>query len=287
MHIQLKQNNYYAYTGGKPFNRLAAQEGKPTIVFLHGAQHDHSVWILQSRYLSHHGFPVLAFDLPAHGRSPGPMMTSIEGLATWLLESLEAVGVAHCVLVGHSMGSLIAAEATHQAKQRLAATRNSINIVALALVSCAMPMPVSSALLDATRDQPELALNMINNWSHSALTHQPATPGPGFSVFIQNLRLMQRQLKLQPGLLHNDFLACNAYQNGEIASQSMNIPCLILTGSEDQMTPLRSAKIIHKQVPHASLVLIPQAGHALMTEKPRETLAALLKFINTLPVQAQ
>ena len=38
--------------------------GKPCFVFVHGAQHDHSVWLLQSRFLAHHGYSVLALDLP-------------------------------------------------------------------------------------------------------------------------------------------------------------------------------------------------------------------------------
>ncbi|MFM8463343.1 MAG: alpha/beta hydrolase, partial [Burkholderiaceae bacterium] len=49
----------YAYTGGKAFNHTL-----PTAVFIHGAQNDHSVWILQTRYFAHHGFSVLAVDLP-------------------------------------------------------------------------------------------------------------------------------------------------------------------------------------------------------------------------------
>ena len=54
----------YAYTGGRAFDPTL-----PCVVFVHGAQHDHSVWILQSRFLAHHGLGVLAFDLPGHGRS--------------------------------------------------------------------------------------------------------------------------------------------------------------------------------------------------------------------------
>ena len=51
----------------RPFD--AAQ---PTVVFVHGAANDHSVWALQSRYFAHHGCNVLAVDLPGHGRSAGP-----------------------------------------------------------------------------------------------------------------------------------------------------------------------------------------------------------------------
>ncbi|MBM3338316.1 MAG: alpha/beta hydrolase, partial [Betaproteobacteria bacterium] len=54
----------YAYIGGKSFDAAL-----PTAVFIHGAQNDHSVWALQTRYFAHHGFSVLAVDLPGHGRS--------------------------------------------------------------------------------------------------------------------------------------------------------------------------------------------------------------------------
>lgn len=56
----------YCYTGGKPYN-----PGQPTAVFIHGAQNDHTVWALQTRYFAHHGWNVLAVDLPGHGRSLG------------------------------------------------------------------------------------------------------------------------------------------------------------------------------------------------------------------------
>ena len=44
----------------------------PAMVFLHGAGFDHSVWVLLARAFAHHGFGVLAPDLPGHGRSAGP-----------------------------------------------------------------------------------------------------------------------------------------------------------------------------------------------------------------------
>jgi pimeloyl-ACP methyl ester carboxylesterase len=59
--------------------RIAAQ---PVIVFIHGAQQDHSCWTLQSRWFAHHGFSVLAPDLPGHGRSGGaPLVLEREALA--------------------------------------------------------------------------------------------------------------------------------------------------------------------------------------------------------------
>ncbi len=48
MMLEVAGRPAYAYTGGKPFDPQ-----RPTVVFVHGAQHDHSVWILQTRYLAH------------------------------------------------------------------------------------------------------------------------------------------------------------------------------------------------------------------------------------------
>ena len=81
MYLTVSDQAAYAYTGGRP---LAGS--KPPVVFIHGAQHDHSVWILQSRYLAHHGSPVVALDLPGHGRSSGPALRSVEDMAARLID---------------------------------------------------------------------------------------------------------------------------------------------------------------------------------------------------------
>lgn len=72
MILEIDGRAAYAYTGGKPFDAA-----RPAVVFIHGAEHDHSVWALQTRYFAHHGFAVLALDLPGHGRSDGPARSTV------------------------------------------------------------------------------------------------------------------------------------------------------------------------------------------------------------------
>ncbi len=60
----------YAYTGGKPFDAA-----RPTVVFIHGAQHDHSAWGLQTCYFAHHDFGMLALDRAADVRCPVCMLS--------------------------------------------------------------------------------------------------------------------------------------------------------------------------------------------------------------------
>ncbi|TFW32771.1 alpha/beta fold hydrolase [Massilia horti] len=254
----------YCYTGGKPFDPSLR-----TIVFIHGAQNDHSVWALQTRYFAHHGFGVLALDLPGHGRSSGPALESVEAMADWLLALLDAAGVERALLAGHSMGSLIALEASHRAPDR---------VTGLALLGTTYPMKVSESLLETSRSDESRAIDMVNIWSHSTIAPKPSCPGPGFSVMGGSQRLMQRMSQLNPEhLFYTDFTACNAYVHGEAAATAARCPALFILGTRDVMTPPRSTKLLTSAMAHASVVHV-DAGHQMMAEQPDAVLDALYGF---------
>ena len=268
MHL-LTHPRLYAYTGGRPFD-----PARPTIVFLHGAQHDHSVWILQSRYFAHHGHSVLAFDLPGHMRSDGPPLASVEAIADRLSEGLVESGAARLLLVGHSMGSLIALEVARRVPDR---------VTGVAMVAAAFPMRVSDALLTATRSNPPQAMDMINVWSHStaigAFERKPCNPGPGFSNVWQNLRLMERIARRDgPDVLPTDFAACNSYAGGFEAARALQCPALFVLGSQDAMTPPRAAQALIQACRDATVTQLDSGGHSLMAERPDEVLGALKDF---------
>jgi len=266
MLITVNGHDAYCYNGGKTFS-----PGLPTAVFIHGAQHDHSVWALQTRYCAHHGFGVLAVDLPGHGRSKGEPLASVEAMADWLLALLDAAGVRQAALAGHSMGSLIALEAAFRAPQRVSK---------LALVGTAYPMRVSPALLEASLNEEQKAVDMVNIWSHSTFMHKPSFPGPGFSVLGMNRRLMQRISATQETpVFHTDFSACNAYANGENAAKAVTCPTLFLLGKRDMMTPPKAAAGLAAMISHARTVQLEDCGHALMSEQPDAVLDALFSFM--------
>jgi len=260
--LQLAKKKVFAYTGGKAFDAKL-----PTLVFIHGAPHDHSVWALQSRYFAHHGRGVLAPDLPGHGRSEGPPLARIEDMAEWITAVLDAAGVKAAALVGHSMGSLAVLEC---------AARFSERVSRIALLATAFPMRVSPDLLEATKSKESDAHGMINAWSHSACAHYPSNPGPGFWVIGGNLRLMQRQ---KPGVLHADFAACDGYKTGFERAAQVKCPALFLLGARDAMTPARAGRDLARAVPNSTVVTLASAGHNLMGEEPDEVLDTLVEFL--------
>lgn len=255
----------YCYTGGKQFNPAL-----PTAVFIHGAQNDHSVWILQTRYFAHHGFNVLAVDLPGHGRSKGAALATVEAMAQWLLALLDAAGVKQAMLIGHSMGSLIALETCAQAPARVAK---------LALIGTAYPMKVSDTLLDAANNEELTAIDMVNIWSHASMAPKPSCPGPGFYVMGASRRLMQHISRQNPQkLFYTDFAACNAYANGDVAASAATCPTLFVLGKRDLMTPPKATAALIKAIPHGKVVLIDNSGHSLMAEQPDAVLDTLFTF---------
>jgi pimeloyl-ACP methyl ester carboxylesterase len=266
MEILLQGAFAYAYTGGRAFDAAL-----PTIVFIHGAQHDHSVWAAQSRWFARHGHGVLAVDLPGHGRTAGAALDSVEAMADWLLALLDAAGVDSALLTGHSMGSLIALEAASRAPGR---------VRALALLGTAWPMKVSDALLASARDDEARAIDMVNVWSHGSLLAQGAS-APGFSAAGVNRRLMQRMSALNPHrLLYTDLSACNAYARGAEAAAGVRCPTLFVLGRRDAMTPPRAAQVLIDAIGQArtAQVVHVDAGHAMMAEQGGAVLAALAAF---------
>lgn len=265
MNFQIEGRTAYCYTGGKAFN-----PAQPSAVFIHGAQSDHSVWGLQTRYFAHHGYNVLAVDLPGHGRSAGPALGSIEEISAWLLALLDAAGIGQAMLIGHSMGSLAALETASAAPGRVSK---------LALVGTAYPMRVSDALLSAAREDEQRAIDMVNIWSHSTMSPKPSSPGPGFSVMEGSRRLMQRIAQRGPALLfHTDFSVCNSYAHGEAAAANVRCPTLLLLAQRDMMTPAKATAALRQAISHARTVIVPAAGHSLMAEQPDAVLDALYGF---------
>ena len=268
MQVVINGHQAYAYTGGKAFDCAL-----PTVVFIHGAQNDHSVWGLQSRWFAHHGYGVLAVDLPGHGRSGGPALASVEEMADWLLALLDAAGVCRALLAGHSMGSLVALEASARAPGR---------VRGLAMLGTTYPMKVSDQLLATARDDEDAAIDMVNIWSHSSIAHKPSSPGPGFSVMGGARRLMQRMSAINPdALFHTDFAACNGYANGEAAASAVQCPAVFIFGAKDMMTPPRSTKTLTGAIQYGKVVTV-DAGHSLMAEQPDAVLDALIAFAATL-----
>ncbi|TFZ00234.1 alpha/beta fold hydrolase [Ramlibacter humi] len=266
MELTVHGHKTFCYTGGKAFD-----PAKPTVVFIHGVLNDHSVFILQTRYFAHHGWNVLAPDLPGHCKSEGDPPKSVEEAARFVIDLLDAVQVEKAALVGHSFGSLTALEAAAMAPSRISR---------VALLGTASPMKVSAALLDDSLNAPQKAIDMVNVYSHSMLAPPPSALGPGTWLYGGSKALMRRVLagNTKVNVFHRGFVACDSYQGGEAAMDKVQCPVLFVLGRNDAMTPPRAAQSLQARARDGRTVLV-DGGHQMMTEAPEQVLAALKDFL--------
>ena len=249
---------------GQPVDRA-----RRTILWLHGAGMNHSVWTLQARAKPFHPCNSLAPDLPGHGGSAGGAPASIAAAGAWLLRLLDALGIERASLVGHSMGALVALETAATAPGR---------VERLALLGAAPRMPVHQSLLQAARDDLPAAAAMIADWGVGTAAKLGAGGAPGVSLTTAARALLETS---RPGVLAADLAACNDYGDGEARAAAVACPTLVICGAADRMSPARQGQRLAGLFPGAGVVTIPRAGHMMMLERPREVLDALSAWMGT------
>jgi pimeloyl-ACP methyl ester carboxylesterase len=258
MQLSVNGIDTFVATGGKPFDRSL-----PAVVLLHGAGFDHTTWALHSRWFAHHGYAVLAPDLPGHGRSAGQPLPTIAEMAEWTAALLDAASARPAKLIGHSMGSLIALET---------AARHPDKVSSLSLIGTAATMTVGPDLLKAAETDDTAAIDMVSIWGLGFKAELGGSLAPGLWMHQGAQRVLQQS---RPGVLYNDLNACNTYQNASAAAAQIKVAVTLILGERDMMTPAKAGKALAAAIPGARTVVLPGAGHMMMVEQPDELLAAL------------
>ena len=258
MQLSVNGSEVFVATGGRSFDKSL-----PAVVLLHGAGFDHSTWALHSRWFAHHGFSVLAPDLPGHGRSRGKALSTIADMADWTAALIDAAGAAKARLIGHSMGSLIALETS---------ARHPDKVAGLSLIGTATTMTVGPDLLKAAEANDIAAIDMVSIWGLGFKAELGGSLAPGLWMHQGAQRVLERT---PPGVLHSDLAACNAYDNALAAAAHVKVPTTVILGERDMMTPAKAGKALAAAIPNARTVVLPGAGHMMMVEQPDELLAAL------------
>jgi pimeloyl-ACP methyl ester carboxylesterase len=258
MEFAVDGHRVFAGTGGR-----AHDPALPTLVMLHGAAMDHTVWAMQARGLAHRGRNVLALDFPGHGGSGGAGLSSIGAMADWVLSVLAARGIDRFRIAGHSMGALVALETAGRAGAR---------VEAAALVGMMPQMRVHPDLLADARAGAHNAVDLMISWSLGPRGLLGGNPAPGLSIAAAGTRLLERGLDT---VLAGDLAACEAYQGAAEAAARVTAPTLFLLGGSDRMTPAGRAAAFAATMPTARVTTLAGIGHMIPLEAPAATLAAL------------
>jgi pimeloyl-ACP methyl ester carboxylesterase len=268
MELTVAGSVVFCHTGG-----VDLDVSHPAVVMVPGAGQDHSYYRFLTRRLAHAGLAALAVDLPGHGKSRGPGMTSIEEMAVWLLAVLDAAGIERALLVGHSMGSFVAIETAAPAPER---------VTGLVLTGCADRMRVHPELQAAADAGDERAVHLIAGWTHSGTDRLGGHPQPGLWTRGVTERLVQDTLSTTLG---SDLRACAAY-DGAARAGSVRCPVTLVVGDADVMTPAASATRLAAAIPQARVVIVAGSGHNVIMDRPQAVVDEVLSAIVLPPVVA-
>jgi len=258
MLVTVNQHAAYFADGGIAFNAA-----NPTLMFVHGAAMDHTVWTLFSRYFARHGYNVLAVDLPGHGHSAGTPLATIEAMATWLLALFDEMKIESAIIAGHSLGALVALET---------AARAPVRVKKIALLGFSYPMPVGAPLLEAARRNEHAAIDMLMIWGHDYLAQLGGNEVPGLGIIAPIQRIVEGAAK---DVLYTDLNACHTYTGGAEAAQRVQCPVHLILGDRDRMTPLKGARAFMANFKQVELSLLKDCGHGMLEERPEKTYRAL------------
>ncbi len=239
------------------------EEREPSLLFIHGAGGDSSVWENQTVSLrgKHLAYPV---ELPGHGRSSGPGEESISAYADGVRGFMESALPPHeWVVAGHSMGGAVALQ--------LALERPS-NLKGIILVGTGAKLGVLPVIFRLIQDDPEVFFKTIDQVAYS-----PSTPEAIREKVSRPIR------KCPPQVILGDFKACNTF-DVRARLKDIHLPVLILCGEQDKLTPVKYSTFLHENLSGSRLHIIPQAGHMVMCEKPEVTNAAIERFLAEIPL---
>lgn len=262
MYFEVNGKRVFATTGGKPFDNT-----KPAVIFLHGSGFDHTTWNLQSRFFAFRNYSVLVVDYPGHTHSEGPPLESIEEIADWLNDVVDALDARNISLVAHSQGCLVALEFASRYPERL----KSVTFVTSGLAT-----PVNDALLNAAKDDPEAAIAMMTSWGFGPPGHFHQGPIPGNSMVAAGRKTMRGNT---PTALSVDLHACNNYANGKAAAPKVAGPIQVIVAGKDRMAPKRATDELIAHLNDPEVTLIPESGHIVPQEAPNRCRALLRNFI--------
>ncbi|MFI6445523.1 alpha/beta fold hydrolase [Kitasatospora sp. NPDC050543] len=282
------------------FGMAAATADQPlTVVFCHGYCLNQDSWHFQRAALRE-GMRLVFWDQRSHGRSERSRSylagepASIDQLGADLKAVIDAVAPqGPLVLVGHSMGGMtvmaLADQHPELFRERVAGVA-LIGTLAGDWDTVTLGLPVVGArlfkrvapgvvkllgrqveLVEATRRfGADFAAVFYRRFSFGS-----KDVDPGVARFAEQL------LDATPiDVVAEFYPAFGAHEKRAALAALRGIPALVLAGTRDLLTPPQHSEVMARELPGAELLLVENAGHLVMLERPElvdERLAALLR----------
>lgn len=233
------------------------------LLFLHGVGGGHHAWERQVPFFGNLGYPSHAWDQPGYGHSAIVEPYDLAQISASLARLIEALGGEPVVLVGHSMGGMIAQETYARYPQLVRAMALCFTSPAFGGGSSEFTRQFIAARigpLDQGKSMADIAAQLIPTMgSNSGLAEQimAGVPPDTYRKAVQLLTTFDRRKELA----------------------DIKVPVLLVAGSEDRTAPPVVMERMAQKIPEAEFVLLDDCGHLGPMDQPDAFNAVLLDFL--------
>jgi pimeloyl-ACP methyl ester carboxylesterase len=229
-----------------------------SIIFVHGSGGCGDMWRYQTDYFpgSH------AVNLPGHPR--GQILKSVDECVDWLRKYVRKRACKEVVLAGHSLGGAVALMYALKYPQEL----KGIIIIGSGARLRVHPMfliPCEEAIKGNPRKWYQMVEEMYR-----------LTPED------YKREVIEKQKAIGPAIMLNDFLCCDKFDIMDRVHE-IKLPALVICGESDVMTPVKYANHLGAKMANSRVVIVPQAGHFVLAEKPEVVNKAIRDFLREIP----
>ncbi|MBJ7433769.1 MAG: alpha/beta hydrolase [Microbacteriaceae bacterium] len=251
-----------------------------TLVFIHGFRGDHHGLQLFADALPE--YRILIPDIPAFGKSSTwpTGLSSIDDYGRWLRAFLAATHSANNVVLGHSFGSVVVANALGGARKTPIVLVNPISQRALT-----GPKRIAAALAAlwyaVGRVLPErLGSAWLGNPLFVRVMSEMLTKSrnPALRRWIHDQHARYFSSYSDRDSLVAAFTVSTTSTVADYAAQ-VHAPVLLIVADRDDITPLDAQRAIRQDFLDAELRVLEGVGHLVHYEKPIETAAAIREFL--------
>jgi pimeloyl-ACP methyl ester carboxylesterase len=233
------------------------------LLFLHGVGGGHHAWERQVPYFGGLGYPSHAWDQPGYGKSPMVEPYDLERVCAALALLIEKLSDEPVVLVGHSMGGLVAQEMYVRHPKLIKALALCFTSPAFAGGSTDFTKQFIAARiapLDQGKTMAEIAAQLIPTMGSNSKLAEKIMAGVPPDTYRKAVRLLT-----------------TFDRRKELAN--IQVPTLVLSGSDDKTAPPAVMEKMASKIPGAEYACLEGCGHLGPMDRPDAFNAALLAFL--------
>lgn len=245
-----------------------------TVLMLHGIGGGHLAFAPQVETLASIGYRAVSWDMPGYGHSAPIEPYTFKGLAQSCINLIDALQCESVVLVGHSMGGMVAQEV-------IARRPDKVHKLVLCGTSAAFGKRTDGRSAEAWAQQfigqRTAPLDAGQTMEQMAARLVPQMVGPG--SLPEGVRLAEFCMSSVPAATYRRALECLVTFDRQAALADIRVPTLLLGGEFDRVAAPSVMRQMAQAIVGSRYVEMAGVGHLMNLEAPDAFDALLLDFL--------